>query len=120
MDHAAVSTTMGYYQVSLKRKQQAIRSVGPLATDMPGNPSPFTSPTAYQRASVAVPFGNCTEPSNVKAGGGSCPIASSAPDAASSGPILPTCPPSSSTSPACVPTLKPPGRWMPPSTCWTA
>jgi hypothetical protein len=74
MDHAAVATTMGYYQVSLKRKQQAIRSVGPLATDATGNPAPFTSPTAYQRASVAVPFGNCTEPSNVKAGGGACPI----------------------------------------------
>ena len=39
-----------------------------------GNPAPFTSPTAYQRASVAVPFGNCTEPSNVTAGGGACPI----------------------------------------------
>jgi integrase len=74
MDHAAVSTTMGYYQVSLKRKQQAIRLVGPLATDATGNPAPFTSPTAYQRASVTVPFGNCTEPSNVKAEGGSCPI----------------------------------------------
>jgi hypothetical protein len=74
MDHAAVATTMGYYQVSLKRKQQAIRSVGPLATDAAGNPAPFASPTAYQRASVAVPFGNCTEPSNVTAGGGACPI----------------------------------------------
>jgi hypothetical protein len=74
MDHVSVTTTMGYYQVSLKRKQQAIRSVGPLATDAAGNPAPFTSATAYQRASVAVPFGNCTEPSNVKAGGGACPI----------------------------------------------
>lgn len=74
MDHVAVATTMGYYQVSLKRKQQAIRAVGPLATDAAGKPAPFASPTAYQRASVAVPFGNCTEPSNVKAGGGSCPI----------------------------------------------
>jgi integrase len=74
MDHTAVATTMGYYRVSLKRKQQAIRSVGPLATDAAGNPAPFTSATAYQRASVAVPFGNCTEPSNVKAGGGACPI----------------------------------------------
>jgi hypothetical protein len=61
-------------QVSLKRKQQAIRAVGPLATDAAGNPAPFASATAYQRASVAVPFGNCTEPSNVKAGGGACPI----------------------------------------------
>ena len=74
MDHAAVATTMGYYRVGLKRKQQAIRSVGALAVDATGNPAPFTSPTAYQRASVSVPFGNCTEPSNVKAGGGACPI----------------------------------------------
>jgi hypothetical protein len=74
MDHVSVTTTMGYYRISLKRKQQAIRSVGPLATDAAGNPAPFTSPAAYQRASVAVPFGNCTEPSNVKAGGGACPI----------------------------------------------
>jgi hypothetical protein len=61
-------------RVGLKRKQQAIRSVGALAVDAKGNPAPFTSPTAYQRASVSVPFGNCTEPSNVKAGGGACPI----------------------------------------------
>jgi hypothetical protein len=74
MDHVAVATTMGYYRISLKRKQQAIRSVGSLAIDANGNPAPFTSPTAYQRASVAVPFGNCTEPSNVTAGGGACPI----------------------------------------------
>ena len=74
MDHASVTTTMGYYQISLKRKRQAIRLVGPLATDAAGSPAPFTSPTAYERASVAVPFGNCTEPSNVKAGGGACPI----------------------------------------------
>jgi integrase len=74
MDHAAVATTMGYYKISLTRKQQAIRSVGALATDAQGHPAPFTSPTAYQRASVSVPFGNCTEPSNVTAGGGACPI----------------------------------------------
>jgi hypothetical protein len=74
MDHVAVATTMGYYRVGLKRKQQAIRSVGALALNAAGNPAPFTSPTAYQRASVSVPFGNCTEPSNVKAGGGACPI----------------------------------------------
>ena len=74
MDHVSVTTTMGYYRVGLKRKQQAIRSVGSLATDATGNPAPFTSPTAYERASVSVPFGNCTEPSNVKAGGGACPI----------------------------------------------
>jgi integrase len=74
MDHVSVQTTMGYYSVSLKRKTQAIRSVGSLAIDAAGRPSPFGGPLAYERASVSVPFGNCTEPSNVKAGGGSCPI----------------------------------------------
>jgi integrase len=74
MDHAAVSTTMGYYRVGLKRKQQAIRSVGALAADAAGNPAPLTGPAAYERASVSVPFGNCAEPSNIKAGGGACPI----------------------------------------------
>ncbi|HUD16133.1 MAG TPA: tyrosine-type recombinase/integrase, partial [Acidimicrobiales bacterium] len=74
MDHVSVQTTMGYYSVSLKRKAQAIRSVGSLAVGADGRPSPFDGPLAYERASVSVPFGNCTEPSNVKAGGGSCPI----------------------------------------------
>ena len=74
MDHRSVQTTMGYYHISLHRKQQAIRAVGSLAVDARGNPAPFTSPVAWERASVSVPFGNCTEPSNVKAGGGSCPI----------------------------------------------
>jgi integrase len=74
MDHRSVGTTMGYYRISLHRKAQAIARVGSLAVDANGNPSPFSSPLAYQRASVSVPFGNCTEPSNVKAGGGACPI----------------------------------------------
>ncbi|MEW2623660.1 hypothetical protein [Streptomyces sp. NPDC048106] len=29
---------------------------------------------AYEQRSVAVPFGGCTEPTNVKAGGHACPI----------------------------------------------
>jgi len=29
---------------------------------------------AYEVRAVAVPFGNCIEPSNVKAGGGACPV----------------------------------------------
>ncbi|MGH9011287.1 MAG: tyrosine-type recombinase/integrase, partial [Acidimicrobiia bacterium] len=74
LDHVAIQTTLGYYAVSLKRKQHAIRSVGALAVDADGNPAPFADAVAYERASVSVPFGNCTEPSNVKAGGGHCPI----------------------------------------------
>jgi len=74
MDHASIQTTMGYYRISLKRKQQAIRAVGSLAIDSDGRPAPFANPLAWERALVSVPFGNCTEPSVVKAGGSSCPI----------------------------------------------
>jgi integrase len=74
LDHAAIATTMGYYSISLKRKQHAIAAVGSRAVDADGNPAPFADALAYERASVSVPFGNCTEPSNVKAGGGHCPI----------------------------------------------
>src|SRR6266508_3032906 len=42
--------------------------------DRAGQPAPFVSATAYEARSVAVPFGNCTEPSTVKAGGQACPI----------------------------------------------
>ncbi|EFG79831.1 site-specific recombinase, phage integrase family [Mycobacterium parascrofulaceum ATCC BAA-614] len=74
LDHRSITATMGYYKITYKRKQQAIRTVGSLAVDASGNPSSFADPLAYERASVSVPFGNCTEPSNVKAGGGACPI----------------------------------------------
>jgi integrase len=104
-------------QISLKRKQQAIRAVAQLATDAAGNPAPFTSTTAYERASVAVPFGNCTEPSNVTAGGGACPIRFQCAGCGFYRPTPPTCPPSNSTSPPCAPTGKPPARWTPPATC---
>jgi integrase len=73
MDHNSAQTTMGYYQVSLKRKRAAVQTLAPLAVDRTGQPAPISRNT-YEIASVAVPFGNCTEPSNVKAGGGSCPI----------------------------------------------
>ncbi|GAA1927443.1 hypothetical protein GCM10009716_39330 [Streptomyces sodiiphilus] len=42
--------------------------------DRRGKSAPMASATAYEARSVAVPFGNCTEPSNVKAGGKACPI----------------------------------------------
>jgi hypothetical protein len=42
--------------------------------DRAGRPAPMTSDLAYEARSVAVPFGNCIEPSNVKAGGHACPI----------------------------------------------
>lgn len=74
MDHRSIVTTMSYYQVSLKRKREAITTMRRHTIDRSGRPAPFTSTTDYEAQSVAVPFGNCREPSNVKAGGKACPI----------------------------------------------
>jgi hypothetical protein len=74
MDHRDASTTAGYYQVSLKRKRAAIKTMRLHVVDRSGHPAPMTSDLAYEARSVAVPFGNCIEPSNVKAGGKACPI----------------------------------------------
>ena len=45
-----------------------------LVVDYTGTSTPAASATAYELRSVAVPYGNCIEPSNVKAGGQACPI----------------------------------------------
>ncbi|WP_179230679.1 tyrosine-type recombinase/integrase [Streptomyces sp. CS227] len=74
MDHRSLDVTMGYYKVSLSRKQEAVRTVAQLAVDRHGEPRGFQDPLAYEVESVAVPYGGCTEPSNVKAGGGHCRI----------------------------------------------
>jgi integrase len=74
MDHRSVETTMGYYKITLTRKQLAINAVASLRIDRHGNPDPVNDAVAYQRQSVSIPFGNCIEPSNVKAGGQHCPI----------------------------------------------
>ncbi|MGW1046762.1 hypothetical protein [Streptomyces sp. NPDC002547] len=42
--------------------------------DRSRRPAPFTSATDYEAQSVALPFGTCREPSNVKAGGKACAI----------------------------------------------
>ncbi|TGA99693.1 site-specific integrase [Streptomyces sp. MZ04] len=74
MDHRMISTTMSYYQVSQKRKREAITAMRRHSIDRSGRPAPFASTTDYEAQSVAVPFGNCREPSNIKAGGKACPI----------------------------------------------
>jgi integrase len=73
MDHKSVATTMGYYDISLRRKREAVATIAALTVDRIGTRKPSSS-SAYQLRSVAVPYGNCTEPSNVKAGGQACPI----------------------------------------------
>ncbi|MGX1127896.1 hypothetical protein RKD49_000086 [Streptomyces glaucescens] len=73
MDHKSVSTTQRYYTVSLKRKRDAVTKLAAHVVDNHGRPRPC-SEAAYELCPVAVPYGGCTEPSNVKAAGGSCPI----------------------------------------------
>ncbi|WP_329218022.1 site-specific integrase [Streptomyces sp. NBC_01485] len=74
MDHRSLDVTMGYYKVSLTRKQEAVKTVARLAVDRHGAPRGFEDALAYEVESVGVPYGGCTEPSNVKAGGGHCRI----------------------------------------------
>ncbi len=74
MDHKHIATTQGYYRVTAKRKREAIRSLRLEVVDRTGAAAAAPSPAAYELRSVAAPFGNCLEPTNVKAGGGACPI----------------------------------------------
>lgn len=75
MDHKDLTVTQGYYTVSLKRKREAIKVMRRYVHDHTGTPFSGTgSAASYALKSVAVPFGNCLEPSNVKAGGKQCPI----------------------------------------------
>jgi hypothetical protein len=60
--------------ITADRKRSAIKAVGKFTIDKNGTLAPLTGSAAYQMRSVAVPFGNCIEPSNVKAGGQACPI----------------------------------------------
>jgi integrase len=73
LDHDDVRTTMGYYRVNDKRKRAAAELLAPLTYDRTGQRVGISAPRRAM-ASIAVPYGGCTEPSNVKAGGTACPI----------------------------------------------
>jgi integrase len=74
MDHQSMNQTAVYYTITADRMRRAIQTIGVSAIDRTGAPAPLTQATRYQMRSVAVPFGNCTEPANVKAGGQACRI----------------------------------------------
>jgi integrase len=74
MDHKSVQTTGLYYVITADRKRDAVQTIGQYTIDRVGHAAPLTQTTRYQMRSVAVPFGNCVEPTNVKAGGQACPI----------------------------------------------
>ncbi|WP_349239707.1 hypothetical protein [Streptomyces sp. CC208A] len=74
MDHRSPDVTMTYYKVTMERKRSAVATLRLQSVDRAGHPAPFSSNLSYESKSVAVPYGNCIEPSNVKAGGKKCAI----------------------------------------------
>jgi integrase len=81
MGHDSMTTTQGYYRVTAKRTRAAVDRLAVLQFDGRGNRSWGQARALleheHQRLAVgqvAVPFGICTEPSNVQAGGGACPF----------------------------------------------
>ncbi len=81
MDHTSMDTTKRYYRVGESRRREAVDKVTAMQFDRHGNRI-WRQATAlldreharYAIGEVAVPYGTCTEPSNVQAGGGACPI----------------------------------------------
>jgi hypothetical protein len=81
MDHRKLDATKAYYRVGENRRRDAVDRVAALQFDRHGNRVWRTAQQLLdsehaRRAigEVAVPFGVCAEPSNVKAGGNACPF----------------------------------------------
>lgn len=80
LGHRSTRTTTGYYRVTEKRVRAAVDRVSAHQVDGHGRRvfGQISGLLAHEHArmrvgQVAVPFGVCTEPSNVKAGGQACP-----------------------------------------------
>ena len=80
LGHDSIQTTLGYYRVTEKRVRVAVDRVSAHQFDGQGRRvmldirGLLADEHARMRVGqVAVPFGICTEPSNVKAGGQACP-----------------------------------------------
>ena len=81
LDHRNLNITRRYYRVGEDRRREAVDKVTALSFDRHGNriwrDAAALLESAHARytvGEVAVPYGRCTEPSNVQAGGGACPI----------------------------------------------
>jgi len=81
MGHRSVHSTEAYYRITEARTRAAVNRVADHQFDGSGNrvwrqvTALLDSERARMRVGqVAVPYGTCTEPSNVQAGGGSCPF----------------------------------------------
>jgi hypothetical protein len=85
LGHDSIETTLGYYRVTERRVRAAVDRVSAHQFDSQGRRvmlqirSLLADEHARMRVGqVAVPFGICTEPSNVKADGQACPTSSPA------------------------------------------
>jgi integrase len=81
LDHRNLNVTRTYYRVGEDRRRAAVDTVTAMSFDRHGNriwrdaQALLDSEHArYAVAEVAVPYGRCSEPSNVTAGGGACPV----------------------------------------------
>jgi integrase len=81
LDHRHLNVTRGYYRVGEDRRRTAVDKVTAMQFDRHGNRTWRDARdllddehARYAVGSVAVPYGTCTEPSNVAAGGNDCPV----------------------------------------------
>jgi integrase len=81
LDHRNLNVTRRYYRVGEDRRREAVDKVTALSFDRHGNRIWRDAATLLQSeharyavGEAAVPYGRCTEPSNVQAGGGACPV----------------------------------------------
>ncbi len=81
LDHRNLNVTRRYYRVEETRRREAVDKVTALTFDRHGNriwrqaaALPQAEHLRHAVTEVAVPYGTCTEPSNVQAGGGACPV----------------------------------------------
>ena len=81
LDHRNLNITRGYYRVGEDRRRAAVDTVTAMSFDRHGDriwrdaaALLDAEHARYAIGEVAVPYGRCTEPSNVQAGGGACPV----------------------------------------------
>ena len=81
MDHRLLSTTQQYYRIGEQRRRDAVERVTTMQFDRHGNrvwhhAKALLDSERVRRAvgEVAVPYGSCSEPSNVAAAGQDCPV----------------------------------------------
>ncbi len=81
MGHTAITSTQGYYRVTARRRRAAVDALAALQIDHRGRQVRPAVETLLesevlrdQVGEVAVAFGHCTEPSNVRAHGRACPF----------------------------------------------